>query len=96
MYAGRIVEQAPVGALFSTPTHPYTRALLRSVPRIDVAHDGPLDAIPGAPPLLWAIPDGCPFRPRCGLAVEACAAIDPPLRPVGDGHDAACLVEAGA
>jgi oligopeptide/dipeptide ABC transporter ATP-binding protein len=95
MYAGRIVETAPIADLFAEPRHPYTRALLASVPRIDAVAAGRLHAIPGTPPLLWALPDGCPFRPRCGLAVDRCAVEDPALLPVSPGHLAACHVEAG-
>ncbi len=95
MYAGRIVETAPIAELFAAPRHPYTRALLASVPRIDAVANGPLHAIPGTPPLLWAIPAGCPFRPRCPLAIARCAADDPALLPVAPEHLVACHVEAG-
>jgi len=79
MYAGKVVETAPVGALFSHPRHPYTRALLASVPRIEGAENGVepggdahLPSIPGQPPDLFSIPTGCPFRPRCPDARAEC------------------------
>jgi oligopeptide/dipeptide ABC transporter ATP-binding protein len=79
MYAGKVVETAPVAALFARPRHPYTRALLASVPRIErpdgaeeAGSDGHLPAIPGQPPDLFSIPTGCPFRPRCPDARAAC------------------------
>jgi oligopeptide/dipeptide ABC transporter ATP-binding protein len=83
MYAGRIVETAPVEDIFTAPGHPYTEALLRSAPRIDrpVAE---LHPIVGSPPSLLALPEGCAFRPRCGYAVDVCAEDRPDLMPVGD------------
>ncbi len=83
MYAGRIVEAAPAEALFAAPRHPYTRALLESLPRLDGPADRPLPAIPGQPPDLRHLPRGCAFRPRCPLAVDRCAAERPRLRPAG-------------
>lgn len=68
MYAGRIVESAAVGAIFSRPAHPYTEALLRSIPRADRLAEAPLPAIAGAPPNLAMLPSGCAFEPRCELA----------------------------
>ncbi|MDE2491298.1 MAG: ABC transporter ATP-binding protein [Elusimicrobia bacterium] len=77
MYAGRPVERAPVGELFSDPKHPYTKGLLASVPSIYERKER-LAAIPGQPPDLGAAYEGCPFVPRCGDALERCRADDPP------------------
>ena len=88
MYAGRIVEEAPVDALFADPRHPYTRGLIGAVPRLDV-RGGPLVAIEGSPPSLAARPPGCPFAPRCPFRRENCTALRPLLRPVGSSL-AAC------
>ncbi len=95
MYAGRCVEQAPSGALFATPRHPYTRALLRSRP--SVAGEGAgrrggarLASIPGAVPTGPARPPGCAFHPRCAHAVERCREELPALRPAGERQHAAC------
>mgnify|MGYP000229967175 CR=1 FL=1 len=81
MYAGRIVEDAPVDALFEDPQHPYTRALLGSTPRFD-AETSELHAIVGQPPNLQRLPPGCAFHPRCPLAIAECTAAVPPLTPV--------------
>ena len=82
MYAGRIVEQAPVDALYRAPAHPYTRGLLDSVPRLD-RRDRELRAIGGAPPSLLRPPAGCAFHPRCARARAVCrTGPPPPLQPV--------------
>jgi peptide/nickel transport system ATP-binding protein/oligopeptide transport system ATP-binding protein len=88
MYAGRIVETAPVRELFARPSHPYTRALLAALPRPGVRR---LEPIGGAPPDLANPPRGCRFHPRCRMAIDACQATDPALLPVEAGHSAACI-----
>ncbi|PHK95434.1 peptide ABC transporter ATP-binding protein [Pseudoroseomonas rhizosphaerae] len=90
MYAGRVVEQAPVETLFDAPLHPYTRGLLDCVPSLS-AEKPRLVAIPGSLPEPSRRPSGCRFRPRCGLAVPACAAAIPPLDPQGPAHHVACI-----
>jgi oligopeptide transport system ATP-binding protein len=78
MYAGRIVESAETEALFRNPRHPYTRGLLQSVPRLTGPRGASLASIPGLPPDLSNLDGGCPFRPRCGLAMPRCAESYPP------------------
>jgi oligopeptide/dipeptide ABC transporter ATP-binding protein len=93
MYAGRIVEEAPVEGVFRRPAHPYTRALVECLPRLEGA--ARLGAIPGVMPGLSAVPPGCRFHPRCALAVPRCGTEEPALRPAGPARRAAChLVEA--
>jgi peptide/nickel transport system ATP-binding protein len=91
MYAGRIVEQGPVGQVFADPLMPYTWSLLESVPRLD-APASRFFSIPGAPPRTTHQARGCPFQPRCPVAVDRCATDDPPLLPKETGRDAACLL----
>jgi oligopeptide/dipeptide ABC transporter ATP-binding protein len=90
MYAGQIVEQAPVRALFAQPEHPYTEALLGALPQLEDAgaRDGRLTAIPGRPPDLVDLPVGCRFAERCPYAglPDGCAARMPPLRELRPGH----------
>ncbi|MFI2610789.1 oligopeptide/dipeptide ABC transporter ATP-binding protein, partial [Kitasatospora sp. NPDC018614] len=87
MYAGRIVETAPVHELYARPAHPYTRGLLDSIPRL--AQKGQdLHAIRGLPPNLLALPEGCAFHPRCDRAQDRCRTEAPALTPVTDGHGA--------
>jgi len=88
MYAGRIVEEAPTRELLAAPRHPYTRALLASVPR-GSKEDGPLPAIPGEPPDLARLPPGCPFQARCPEVGPACTATQA-LRLIAPGRAAAC------
>lgn len=90
MYAGRIVEDAPVKRLFANPAHPYTRGLLASIPRLDGRHKSRLQAITGLPPDLIRPIQGCAFAPRCPYAQEICRQRPPELRPVGPEHTAAC------
>ncbi len=89
MYAGQIVEEAPVGVLFSRPEHPYTVGLLGSIPRLDKKR-GRLPAIEGTVPSPLAMPPGCRFAPRCPFAEDRCRAEAPPLKPVGADHWARC------
>jgi oligopeptide/dipeptide ABC transporter ATP-binding protein len=92
MYAGKIIEQAPVRELFDDPRHPYTRALVGSVPRLGSKE--PLYSIPGQPPNLAALPRGCHFHPRCPDAMSRCATEEPGDVHLGDGRVARCwLVE---
>src|SRR6266849_6391658 len=92
MYAGTIVESGPAAAIYHDPRHPYTMALLRSVPRLDRPRQARLDPVSGQPPDLTRLDQGCAFRPRCRFAVDACAQVRPPLEPAGPaGHLAACL-----
>lgn len=93
MYAGRIVEQAPVKKLFKSPHHPYTRGLLESIPKLDTPSKSELKVIEGIVPSLKNIPTGCRFRTRCDYAIEACSKIDPALEIVDNdpSHKAACI-----
>jgi oligopeptide/dipeptide ABC transporter ATP-binding protein len=92
MYAGRIVEEAGIHDLFAAPRHPYTVGLLSSLPSLDPATAvDRLRPIPGSPPDLAVLPEGCRFRPRCPIAIDDCAAVDVQLEPVGGGRAAACL-----
>ena len=94
MYAGRIVEHAPLQAIFDAPGHPYTWGLLQSIPRLDHPRGEELVAIPGRPPSLIDPPSGCRFHPRCPYVREAHRRVDPPLDPdPGDpAHLTACLL----
>jgi oligopeptide/dipeptide ABC transporter ATP-binding protein len=91
MYAGRIVETGDAGAVLRQPRHPYTRGLLASIPRLGAEGGSRLAAIPGMVPDLRNRPSGCRFRDRCGEAIGDCARIDPPLRRLDDGRQAACI-----
>ena len=95
MYAGKMVEEAEVGELFGMPCHPYTRGLLDSMPRLDVAAEHPpgrvrLKEIEGMVPSLYNLPQGCLFAPRCPYATEQCQAEYPPMEEKRPGHLAAC------
>jgi peptide/nickel transport system ATP-binding protein len=95
LYAGRVAETAPVRTLFDEPLHPYTKGLLDSIPRLDTARDK-LRSIDGSVPAVGAMPPGCRFAPRCPLFRDACNVAPPPLLPVRDGHEVACIAyEAG-
>ncbi|MEU5792669.1 ABC transporter ATP-binding protein [Streptomyces sp. NPDC047813] len=91
MYAGRFVEHAGVGELFRRPTMPYTARLLAAVPTVDGGNRRPLIPIGGEPPALVDLPDGCPFAPRCAVALDACRTAEPALRHVTGHGDVACL-----
>ncbi len=92
MYAGRVIETAPVAEIFKSPKHPYTEGLLASIPRIDAERRESLHPIPGAPPDLKAVPPGCPFHPRCPKRFEPCDKQIPPLLETDPGHYAACFL----
>jgi len=92
MYAGAIVEEGPVEQIFENPQHPYTWALLRSIPRIDLPSHERLRSIEGFPPDLIKPPAGCKFHPRCPFRVEKCFVEDPELQTVGPDQRAACWV----
>ncbi|MBV5245680.1 MULTISPECIES: dipeptide ABC transporter ATP-binding protein [Mycolicibacterium] len=91
MYAGRAVEAAPVSDLYRNRRMPYTAGLLGSVPRLDATQGTRLVPIPGAPPSVTNLPPGCPFTPRCPLAVDECSAAEPPLESVAPNHQVACI-----
>jgi oligopeptide/dipeptide ABC transporter ATP-binding protein len=91
MYAGRIVETAPTSAIFKTPAHPYTQALLAAVPRPQQQRGERLEAIGGQPPNLVNLPPGCPFAPRCRKAQAKCRQELPLLENVGPNQKAACF-----
>ena len=92
MYAGRIVESGSAAAIYHNPRHPYTIALLRSVPRLDRPRQARLEPVEGQPPDMTQLDAGCSFRPRCRFAVNACAVARPALTPAGEGgHFAACF-----
>jgi peptide/nickel transport system ATP-binding protein len=93
MYAGRIVEEAPVAVLFRSPAHPYTRGLLASIPRALGARR--LHAVEGVVPSPGDLPPGCAFEPRCPERLETCRAAVPPLVPLGEGHQARCVLYSG-
>ena len=98
MYAGKVVEEAPVEELFANPRHPYTQGLIRSIPRIDTAatargHKVRLETIAGTVPKLIEPGPGCRFAARCKHAIPDCTAATPPLRAVAAGHRVACILD---
>ncbi|WP_207537819.1 ABC transporter ATP-binding protein [Sabulicella rubraurantiaca] len=95
MYGGRIVEVADVGTVFRAPSHPYTQALLRSMPDVTRRSDR-LDPIPGQPPSVFARKQGCPFAPRCGEAMPRCVEEMPPERSAGPGQVVRCWARGAA
>jgi peptide/nickel transport system ATP-binding protein len=98
MYAGEVIEEAPVAELFAHPRHPYTQGLIRSIPRIDTAatQKPRLDVIAGTVPKLIAPPPGCRFAPRCRFVTPDCTSATPPLRTVAPGHKVACILDLAA
>ncbi|MEO8035586.1 MAG: oligopeptide/dipeptide ABC transporter ATP-binding protein, partial [Acidobacteriota bacterium] len=98
---GRVVEEAPVRALFANPAHPYTRGLLRSLPSVaseaaaNAQSDVPPNRLPtikGMVPSLTALPNGCKFNPRCPDVMDICLGLEPALMPVGEGQSARCYL----
>ena len=95
MYAGKVMEVGGVREIFQQARHPYTLGLLKSIPRLDRPQDR-LDPIPGRPPVLSALGDGCPFAPRCAFVQDRCHREYPDFRAVDDDHRAACWVDVAA
>jgi len=91
MYAGEVVENAPVDEIYANPKHPYTAALLGSIPELGHT-DKKIEAIPGRVPNLMELLKGCPFENRCKKAFDACRTTHPELLPVGDDHSCRCLL----
>ncbi|MEU8076991.1 ABC transporter ATP-binding protein [Catellatospora citrea] len=92
MYAGRVVEEGPAGTLFTDACHPYAKALAGAFPVIgDMASRRAPRGLPGDPPYPLDLPGGCPFHPRCAVAIEQCATEDVRLRPAAPGRAAACV-----
>ena len=90
MYAGKIIESGTAHDIYHTPQHPYTLALLKSVPRMDLPRQAKLDPVDGQPPDLTRLDDGCAFRPRCAFATAKCAKQFPPLEKIKGPHIVAC------
>jgi len=95
MYAGNFVEYADSLSLHKDPKHPYTQGLLRTVPNIELA-DQKLEGIPGSPPDLLDLPNGCRFWPRCPQVMSMCRKKEPPMIELGDGHSVRCFLYEGA
>jgi peptide/nickel transport system ATP-binding protein/oligopeptide transport system ATP-binding protein len=100
MYGGQVVEHAPVDQIFHSPQHPYTRALLRTIPTITGKREARLSVIEGQPPIMAQAPKACPFGARCVQHFARCDAENPQRRPLdslplGQGHDVACHWSAG-
>ena len=93
MYSGYIVEETDVFQLYREPLHPYTLALLHSLPRMDTGELDKLTAIPGSPPDATYLPPGCPFAPRCQFAMPRCHQENPPLMEVAGDHKMACWAD---
>lgn len=91
MYLGHIVEEGPTEAVFSSPRHPYTAALIQSIPQIDPTRPLLSDPLPGEPPSPLNLPSGCAFHPRCRYAQPICAATPPPIHDL-DGHRYSCVL----
>ena len=93
MYAGYIVEQGPAREIFYNPQHPYTLGLLGSVPDLKSSRDEKLEAIPGVPPDMLALPPGCPYAERCSFARDECLTVVPELQEVGTAHTIRCIID---
>jgi peptide/nickel transport system ATP-binding protein len=91
MYMGKIVEKSDVDTIFNNPYHPYTQALLRSIPKIAMKREE-LDPIKGMVPNPYRRPGGCPFHPRCAKVVPECATIVPSTTQLGENHTVQCLL----
>jgi oligopeptide/dipeptide ABC transporter ATP-binding protein len=91
MYAGRVAEKGPVEAIFRRPTHPYTRGLLASIPRLTTVPKSRLPTIEGTVPSLSDMPEGCRYKNRCPYAEPRCAAARPPIEYVSEGHEVSCI-----
>jgi oligopeptide/dipeptide ABC transporter ATP-binding protein len=92
MYLGRIVELGSIEEVLTSPTHPYTKALLSVVPVPNPRQRHKRTILQGDPPNPINLPSGCRFRPRCPVAFDRCTQVDPHLMPVNDGHEVACLL----
>ena len=93
MYGGLVVEHASVKALYARPRHPYTRGLMRTLPRLDGTRSDRLESIAGQPPNLAKAPTACPFAPRCDHAFERCWKENPALESIVAGHEVACWLD---
>ena len=91
MYLGKIVEKSDVYTIFNEPKHPYTQALLRSIPKIGATRQE-LDPIKGMVPNPYLRPGGCPFHPRCAKALPECRTVAPSVTQLGDNHTVQCLL----
>src|SRR5260370_30293823 len=91
MYLGKIVERGDVYTIFNNPKHPYTQALLHSIPKIAIKREE-LVPIKGMVPNPYRRPTACSFHPRCAQAMEKCKLVEPPLFSVGENHSAKCLL----
>ncbi len=94
MYGGQVVEQAPVRELFAHPKHPYTRALLKTLPHMTGGRAERLRTIEGQPPALHDHPSACPFRDRCAHTLDICVKQNPPINRLSGHHDVACFWDA--
>ncbi len=92
MYAGTVVEKAPVEELFKNPKHPYSKGLLSSIPRLENERKVRLKTIKGMVPSLYELPKGCRFQNRCTKAMPCCEIEPPPLKSVGEDHFVSCFL----